>query len=155
MQVRSIETLSSMLEAMGQFHVPTEHSSAINERDYGDYTGKDKWEMEKVLGEDGWNAVRREWECPVPNGETLKMVYNRTVPFFIDTILPHLLNGENVLMVSHGNAIRSMMKYIENIPDDKVKDIDMLFGSVVIYTLDSSGHAISKEVRKTISDVHA
>jgi RNA polymerase sigma factor (sigma-70 family) len=75
--------------------------------------------------------------------------------FDFDTILPHLLNGENVLMVSHGNAIRSMMKYIENIPDDKVKDIDMLFGSVVIYTLDSSGHAISKEVRKTISDVHA
>jgi 2,3-bisphosphoglycerate-dependent phosphoglycerate mutase len=155
MQVRSIETLSSMLEAMGQFHVPTEHSSALNERDYGDYTGKDKWEMEKVLGEDGWNAVRREWECPVPNGETLKMVYERTVPFFLNTILPHLRAGENVLMASHGNAIRAMMKYIENIKDEEVKNVEMLFGAVVVYDLDSDGHVVSKEVRKTQSTVNA
>lgn len=155
MQVRSIETLSSMLEAMGQFHVPTEHSSALNERDYGDYTGKDKWEMEKVLGEDGWNAVRREWECPVPNGETLKMVYERTVPFFLNTILPHLRAGENVLMASHGNAIRAMMKYIENIKDEEVKNVEMLFGAVVVYDLDSDGHVVSKEVRKTQSNVNA
>ena len=155
MQVRSIETLSSMLEAMGQFHVPTEHSSALNERDYGDYTGRDKWEMEKILGEDGWNAVRRDWNCPVPNGETLKMVYERTVPFFVNNILPRLRNGENVLMASHGNAIRSLMKYIEGIADDKVKDIEMLFGAVVVYKLDSEGHSIEKEVRKTTSSVNA
>ncbi len=155
MQVRSIETLSSMLEAMGQFHVPTEHSSALNERDYGDYTGRDKWEMEKILGEDGWNAVRREWNSPIPNGETLKMVYERTVPFFLDNILPRLQNGENILMVSHGNAIRSLMKYIENIPEDKVKDIEMLFGAVVMYKLDSDGHCLRKDIRETISPVNA
>lgn len=155
MQVRTIETLSSMLEAMEQFHVPTEHSSSLNERDYGDYTGKDKWEMEKILGEDGWNAVRREWDCPVPNGETLKMVYERTVPYFLDTILPRLRNNENVLMSSHGNAIRAIMKYIERIPDDEVKHVEMLFGAVVIYDLDNEGHAISKEVRKTNSHINA
>lgn len=155
MQVRSIETLSSMLEAMGQFHVPTEHCSSLNERDYGDYTGKDKWEMEKVLGEDGWNAVRREWNCPVPNGETLKMVYERTVPFFLNTILPHLLAGENVLMASHGNAIRAMMKYIEKISDDDIKNVEMLFGAIVIYDLDNEGHSISKEVRRIESSVNA
>lgn len=155
MQVRSIETLSSMLEAMGQFHVPTEHSTALNERDYGDYTAKNKWDMEKILGEEGWNAVRREWNCPVPNGETLKMVYERTVPFFLETILPHLIKGENILMVSHGNAIRAMMKYIENISDDEVKNIEMLFGAVVIYDLDESGHSVKKEIRKTESVVKA
>lgn len=155
MQVRSIETLSSMLEAMEQFHVPTEHSSSLNERDYGDYTGRDKWEMEKILGEDGWNAVRREWNCPIPNGETLKMVYERTLPFFLENILPRLKRGENVLMVSHGNAIRSLMKYIENIPDDKVKDIEMLFGAVVVYKLDENGHCVSKDIRKTSSSVNA
>ena len=155
MQVRSIETLSSMLEAMGQFHVPTEHSSSLNERDYGEYTGRDKWEMEKILGEEGWNKVRREWDCPVPQGETLKMVYERTVPFFLEHILPRLKNGENILMASHGNAIRSLMKYIENISDDHVKNIEMLFGAVVVYTLDGEGHCISKEIRKTESDVKA
>lgn len=155
MQVRSIETLSSMLEAMGQYHVPTEHSSALNERDYGDYTAKNKWEMEKILGEEGWNAVRREWDCPVPNGETLKMVYARVEPYFINTIFPHLRKGENVLMVSHGNAIRAMMKYIESVPDDGMKNIEMLFGAVVIYDLDNDGHIISKEVRKADSHVNA
>ena len=155
MQVRSIETLSSMLEAMGQFHVPTEHSSSLNERDDGEYTGRDKWEMEKILGEEGWNKVRREWDCPVPQGETLKMVYERTVPFFLEHILPRLKNGENILMASHGNAIRSLMKYIENISDDHVKNIEMLFGAVVVYTLDGEGHCISKEIRKTESDVKA
>ncbi len=155
MQVRSIETLSSMLEAIGQFHVPTEHSSALNERDYGDYTGKNKWDMEKILGEDGWNIVRREWDCPIPHGETLKMVYERTVPFFLETILPRLRKGENVLMVSHGNAIRSIMKYIERIPDNAVKDIEMLFGVVVVYELDTEGHMISKDILRTECVVHA
>ncbi len=155
MQVRSIETLSSMLEAMGQFHVPAEHSVSLNERDYGDYTAKNKWDMEKILGEDGWNAVRRDWDCPVPNGETLKMVYERAVPFYINKILPHLREGKNVLMASHGNAIRALMKYIEKITDDEVKHIEMLFGSVVIYDLDDEGHMVSKDIKKTQASVNA
>ncbi len=155
MQVRSIETLSSILEAKGQYDVLTEHSSAINERKYGDYTGKNKWEMEKILGEEGWNRVRREWDCPVPNGETLKMVYERTVPFFLSHVMPHIREGKNVLMVSHGNAIRSLMKYIEQIPDEKVKDIEMLFGAVVTYELDQDGHVVSKEVKQLESKINA
>lgn len=155
MQVRSIETLSSMLEAMELYHVPTEHVTMLNERDYGDYTGKDKWEMEKILGEEGWNKVRRDWDCPVPNGETLKMVYDRAVPFFIDRVLPLLNKGQNVLMVSHGNAIRALMKYIENISDENVKNIEMLFGAVLVYELDDTGHMISKDIRQAKSQVNA
>lgn len=148
MQVRSIETMSSMLEAMGQYKVKEEHSSSLNERDYGDYTGKDKWEMEKILGEEEWEKVRREWNYPVPNGETLKMVYERVVPYFKEFILPHLVNDKNVLIVSHGNAIRSLMKYIENIPDNEIKNLDMLFGAIVIYEVDKDGHMLSKEIKK-------
>lgn len=154
MQVRSIETLSSMLEAIGQFHVPTEHVSAINERDYGDYTGKNKLEMEQTLGKDGWNNIRREWDCPIPHGETLKMVYQRTVPFFLGHILPYIRKGENVLMVSHGNAIRSLMKYIERIPDEHIKDIEMPFGTVMVYELDDDGYMVSKESRGVNSRSH-
>lgn len=155
MQVRSIETLSSMLDAKGDFGVPTEHSAALNERDYGDYTGKSKWEMEKIIGEEAWNSVRRDWDYPVPNGETLKMVYGRAVPFFKEKILPCVMKGENVLVVSHGNAIRALMKYIENIPDKEVKHIEMLFGGILIYELDKEGHALSKEVRQVKSSVNA
>lgn len=155
MQVRSIETLSSMLEAMGQFHVPTQHSSALNERDYGDYTGKNKWDMIELLGKDAWEAVRREWDYPVPHGETLKMVYERVVPFYKETILPCLKNGKNVLIVSHGNAIRALMKYIEKIPDEHMKDLSMLFGAVLVYEVDADGCMISKEIKQTESHVNA
>ncbi len=155
MQVRSIETLSCMLEALNLFHVPTTHTAALNERDYGDYTGKNKWEMEQLIGEKQWNSIRREWDCPVPNGETLKMVYARVVPFFLGHILPLLQQEKNVLVVSHGNAIRALIKYIEQVSDEEVCHIEMLFGGVLIYDLDQEGHVLHKEVRKVSSDVNA
>jgi 2,3-bisphosphoglycerate-dependent phosphoglycerate mutase len=83
------------------------------------------------------------------------MVYERTVPFFQHTILPHIQKGENVIMVSHGNAIRAIMKYIEQISDADIKDLEMLFGEVVIYNLDNNGHMISKEIRKIETEIHA
>ncbi len=155
MQVRSIETLSCMLEALDLSHVPTQHAAEINERDYGDYTGKNKWEMEEMIGHEQWEKVRREWDCPVPNGETLKMVYARVVPFYETHILPFLKEGKNVLMVSHGNAIRALMKHLESIPDEKVKDIEMLFGGILLYDIDTEGKVVGKEVRHIESEVHA
>ena len=62
MQVRSIETLSCMLNVCERFEVPTEHSSALNERDCGDYTGKNKWDMQELIGEENWNKIRRDWD---------------------------------------------------------------------------------------------
>lgn len=155
MQVRSIETLSCILEALELYKIPTEHSTALNERDYGDYTGKSKWDMQKLVGEEVWNKIRREWDYPVPNGETLKDVYNRAVPFFLGHVLPHLNSGENVIVVSHGNAIRSLIKYIEHIPDEEIKDVEMVFGGILIYELDKEGGMISKEIRKVESNVNA
>jgi len=155
MQVRSIETLSCMLEARDLEHVPTVHSSALNERDYGDYTGKNKWEVEKLLGEEKWESIRRDWNCPVPNGETLKTVYERVVPFYLHDILPLLNAGKNVLVVSHGNAIRTMQKYIEHISDEDIANVEMLFGGIVIYDVDKDGYMIDKEERKVESTVNA
>jgi len=156
MQVRSIETLASILTVN---HVdpklPIEHISALNERDYGDYTGKNKWDMEKVLGEKKFDELRRGWNYPVPHGETLKMVYERAVPFFLQRVLPILREGKNVLIVSHGNTIRSLMKYIENIPDSDVPEIEMPFGGILFYDLDAEGHILHKEMRMVASTVNA
>ena len=154
-QVRSIETLSSMLDVMGEYSVPSEYSAALNERDYGDYTGKDKWEMLKLLGEKEWDRVRRDWNCPIPNGETLKMVYERAVPYFQKMILPLVQKGQNVLVVANGNSCRAIMKYIENIPDDKIKDVEMPFGGIYIYDMDDAGHIVKKESRIVPSEVNA
>jgi len=155
MQVRSIETLSCILEKKCQFQVPTEHCIALNERDYGDYTGKSKWEMEKEIGEEQWQRIRRDWDCPVPHGETLKMVYERVVPFYKEHIVPKLNQQKTVLIVSHGNALRALMKYIESIDDDQISHLEMLFSTTVIYETDEEGKMVKKEIRKIEGVVHA
>ncbi|KND47759.1 MAG: 2,3-bisphosphoglycerate-dependent phosphoglycerate mutase [Parcubacteria bacterium C7867-006] len=148
MQVRSIETLSSILSVcMADSVLPTEHVSALNERDYGDYTGKNKWDMETEIGEDEFNKIRRGWDVPVPNGESLKMVYERAVPFFVEVIVPLINSGKNILIVSHGNTIRALMKYIEKIKDEDISNVEMLFSDIVIYDLDNEGYMINKEIR--------
>ncbi len=148
MQVRSIETLSCILNTCGVVEIPTEHSAALNERDYGDYSGRNKWEMEEALGEEEFKKLRRGWEYPIPNGETLKMVYDRVLPYFLDTILPNVREGKNVLIVGHGNSLRALIKYIESISDEVIADIEMPFESVIIYELTEDGHSLSKEVRE-------
>lgn len=147
-QIRAKETLQCMEDGSSMDKdIPKEEAKELNERDYGDYTGKNKWDMEKILGEEEFLKLRRGWDHPVPNGESLKMVYERSVPFFLNNILPILKNNKNVLVVAHGNSIRSMMKYIENISNDNISSVEMPFGSVLIYDLDGNGHMLDKEVR--------
>lgn len=155
MLVRTIETLSCMLNKCEKHDVPTIHAKELNERDYGDYTGKNKWDMKEILGEEEFNKLRREWDYPVPNGESLKMVYERALPYFKEQILPMVKEGKNVLVVSHGNTIRALMKYIETIADDKMAEVEMPFGAVLIYDLDDEGKMVKKEVRNVESEVNA
>ena len=155
MQVRSIETLSCMLNICERYEVPTEHSAALNERDYGDYTGMNKWDVQKLIGEETWNKVRRNWDYPIPHGETLKMVYERTGPYFLEKILPRVKENKTILVVAHGNSLRTLVKYIENISDEGIEDIEIPFGAIIIYDLDSDGHMVHKEIRRTESSVPA
>jgi 2,3-bisphosphoglycerate-dependent phosphoglycerate mutase len=155
MEVRSIETLSCMLNVCEIYKLPAEHAAALNERDYGDYTGLNKWEEKKLIGEQEFNEIRRSWDYKIPNGESLKEVYNRAVPFFLNNILPLAKQGQNVLVVAHGNSLRTIIKYIENISDEGIADVEVPFGAIIIYDLDEQGHIINKEVRQTQSDVPA
>lgn len=155
MQVRAIETLSCMLNALELYHTPAEYVHALDERDYGDYTGKNKWEMEKAIGEEAFEHMRRDWEYPIPHGETLKIVYERVVPFYTSEVLPLLAAGRTVLIVSHGNALRAFMMYLESIPPEKANTVEMLFGATVLYQVDDAGKMVHKEVRKVESHVHA
>ena len=136
-----------MLDAAKQYDVPYERSAALNERDYGDYTGKNKWEVQKEIGEAAFENLRRGWDVPVPNGETLKMVYERSVPFYKKTILPELVEGKNVLVVAHGNSIRSLVKYIESLSDSDIAKTEMIFGVVLVYTVDAKGKQRTKTER--------
>ncbi len=145
-QHRTEETLQEMMQGMGA-EFPYETAGAINERDYGVYTGKNKWEVKDAVGEDEFNQIRRGWDKDIPGGESLKQVYERTVPFYLDTILPQLKDGKTILVVAHGNSIRSLMKYIESISDKGVEDLEMVFGTVLRYRVDDSGKLVDKEVK--------
>ncbi|HEU4914274.1 MAG TPA: 2,3-bisphosphoglycerate-dependent phosphoglycerate mutase [Candidatus Saccharimonadales bacterium] len=147
-QIRTRETLEGMLNASQQFDVDIVTNSALNERDYGEYTGKNKWEMKELLGEEAFNRIRRGWNEPIPGGETLKMVYERVVPFYKETILPLLLQGKNVLIVAHGNSIRALMKYLESISDEDIGGLEMLFGQIIIYDVTPEGLRADSSVTK-------
>lgn len=108
---------------------------ALNERDYGIYTGKNKWKMQKKLGEEQFFQLRRGWDYPVPGGESLKDVYNRVVPFYQEKIAGELKQGKNVLVVSSGNALRSLIKYVENVSDEEIVNRELNYGEVYIIEL--------------------
>jgi len=145
-QIRSRETLEGMLNASQQFEVELVKSGAINERDYGEYTGKNKWEIQKQVGEEAFNAIRRGWDEPVPGGETLREVYDRAVPFYKETIVPLIHEGKNVLIVAHGNTNRALEKYIESISDEDINKVEMMFGEILVYEVDADGICKSKLV---------
>ncbi|HMT19071.1 MAG TPA: 2,3-bisphosphoglycerate-dependent phosphoglycerate mutase [Candidatus Saccharibacteria bacterium] len=144
-QIRTRETLEGILEASQQYDIDVVRSGALNERDYGDYTGKNKWQMKEEIGEEAWEAIRRGWDVTIPNGETLKMVYERVEPYYVNTILPQLREGKNVLLVAHGNSIRALMKYIEKIPEENIGEIEMIFGDLLVYDIDDEGHMLNKQ----------
>ncbi len=146
-QIRALETLEGIMDASQQFDIPFERTSAFNERDYGDYTGKNKWEMKEILGEDAFNHLRRDWDYPVPGGETLKQVFERAVPFYKDKVMPLINYGKNVLIVSHGNSMRALMKYIEKIDDKEISNLEMPFGNIIMYQVDKDGYATKKAIR--------
>src|SRR5579872_4687760 len=86
---RAQETLDEIKKVLGQ-EIPTTASSALNERSYGDLTGKNKWDIQKQYGDGQFQKWRRGWDEPVPGGETLKDVYARVVPYYQQEILPLL-----------------------------------------------------------------
>lgn len=150
--IRTKETLSEILNV----NIPTskdvtiEESKELIERDYGDYTGKNKWEVKKEIGDVEFMKIRRSWDHLIPNGESLKMVYERAVPFFLNRILPILKEDKSVLVVAHGNSLRALSKYIENISDIEINNFEIDFDAVTIYDLDNEGHVLSKEILKAI-----
>jgi 2,3-bisphosphoglycerate-dependent phosphoglycerate mutase len=148
-QVRTFETFTHLMEKAAQKNkIPHEQAASLNERDYGDYTGLNKWDVLEQLGEDVFTGIRRSWDHPIPGGETLQMVHERAVPFYKENILPKLLEGKNVLVVSHGNTIRALIKYLEDISDKGIAEVEMPFGQILLYSVTPDGKHFSKEIRQ-------
>ena len=71
-------------------------------------------------------------------------MYQRTVPFYLRVILPRLRHGQNILVVAHGNSIRALIKYLENISDDDIGDLEMIQDEALVYEVDSDGRSKHK-----------
>ncbi|OGE29279.1 hypothetical protein A2867_05360 [Candidatus Daviesbacteria bacterium RIFCSPHIGHO2_01_FULL_40_11] len=125
---------------------PVFHNPALNERDYGIYTSKNKWEVEKQLGHEKFIQIRRGWDYPIPEGESLVDVYNRVVPFYKERILRDLKERKNVLVISSGNTLRALMKYLENISDEDIARLELGFGEIYIFEIDSKGKILGKRI---------
>jgi 2,3-bisphosphoglycerate-dependent phosphoglycerate mutase len=143
---RAQQTLEEVEKSLGQ-HIPTTVTQALNERNYGDLTGKNKWDIQKEYGDEQFLKWRRGWDEPITNGETLKDVYNRVVPYYQKEILPHIQKGENVLIAAHGNSLRSLVKYLDNLSDEEVTHLEIATGEVVVYTLSDAGEVVEKSIR--------
>ncbi len=143
---RAKQTLQEILKVIGQ-NPATIENQALNERDYGDYTEKNKWQVKEEVGEKEFQKIRRSWDYPPPNGESLKMVYDRAVPYFQEEIEPKLKEGKNILIAAHGNSLRALVKYLENIPDENIATLEIGTGEAYVYDIDQNGKVTSKEIR--------
>jgi len=113
--------------------IPIYPTQLLNERYYGALQGMDKDEARRKYGEENVLKWRRSYDAQPPNGESLKDVYERTVPFFKATIMKHLRANDNVIVSAHGNSLRAILKYIELIDDEKIVNLEFSTGRPVIY----------------------
>lgn len=120
---------------------------ALNERNYGIYTGKNKWQVQKEVGEKKFLEIRRSWDSPIPKGESLKDVSDRLIPFYRQKILKDLKRKRNVLVVSSGNPLRGLIKYLENISNEEIVSFELGFGDVYVYEFNEKGKIVDKKVR--------
>ncbi len=142
---RTLEEIKACLQGQDW---PTFEHLALTERHYGEYTGKNKWEVRDLLGEEQFMLLRRSWDYPVPGGETLKDVHARIAPYFEEHILPGLKEGKNTLVSFHGNSMRALVKHIEEISNEEIPLLEIVTGEVYLYEFDEGGTMTSKEIRK-------
>jgi 2,3-bisphosphoglycerate-dependent phosphoglycerate mutase len=117
--------------------IPIFQSVDLAERYYGDLQGLNKAETMKKYGEDQVHLWRRSYDINPPNGESLKDTCERTIPYYKTYILPQLQAGKNVLIVAHGNSLRSITKHVENISDNDIPNVEIPTGMPIIYTFDA------------------
>jgi 2,3-bisphosphoglycerate-dependent phosphoglycerate mutase len=144
---RAQQTLEEITKALELSDIPVNIHAALNERDYGEMTGKNKWEIKEKHGEEQFNKWRRGWDEKIPGGETLKDVHSRVVPYFEDNILMDLKDGKNIIVAAHGNSLRALVKHLENIADSEVPNLELGTGEIYVYEIDENGKVLSKEIR--------
>jgi len=116
----------------------------LNERHYGDLQGMNKDDARKEFGEEQVHIWRRSYDVPPPNGESLKMTAERTLPYFDEMIMPELKSGKNILIAAHGNSLRSIVMKLEEIDEDSIVKLEIPTGVPRIYSFENDGFILKE-----------
>jgi 2,3-bisphosphoglycerate-dependent phosphoglycerate mutase len=130
---RAINTANIILRELKVGEIKTIRSSALNERDYGDLTGLNKDEARKKWGDEQVHIWRRSYDIPPPSGESLKNTAERVLPYFKKEILPLLEDKNSILISAHGNSLRALVMFIENLSSDEILKREISTGQPITY----------------------
>lgn len=117
--------------------IPTKQDERLNERHYGDLQGLNKAETAEIHGAEQVHIWRRSFDVPPPGGESLEMTAERTIPYFVEEIIPDLDSGMNVLVAAHGNSLRSIVMHIEEISPEEITKLEIPTGVPMHYEFDN------------------
>ncbi len=160
---RAIHTLWHTLDAMDRQWLPVHNSWRLNERHYGALQGLNKAETAQKFGDEQVLVWRRSYDTPppaleatdprcertdlryaklkpqdIPLTECLKDTVDRVIPFWTDTITPAIKAGKHIVVAAHGNSIRALIKYLDNISDDDIVNLNIPNGIPLVYELDAN-----------------
>ncbi|MEI6468146.1 MAG: 2,3-diphosphoglycerate-dependent phosphoglycerate mutase [Betaproteobacteria bacterium] len=161
---RAIETLWQVQQAMDYMWLPTVHHWRLNERHYGNLAGLNKAETAEKYGAEQVHIWRRSYDvrppeisledqqilhldprynkkmnlADIPRGECLKDTVHRVIPLWNESIAPALLAGKKPLITAHGNSIRALVKYLDEVSDTDIMDINIPNGRPLIYELNDN-----------------
>ena len=141
---RAQRTLSLMLDELGQTDIPVTKNIALNERDYGDLSGLNKDEARKKWGDEQVHIWRRSYDVAPPGGESLKDTLARTLPYYVQEILPCVLRGERTLVTAHGNSLRALIMVLEKLSPEAILKREVGTGVPIIYRLRADATVESK-----------
>ena len=143
---RAMRTAEIACTEAGITNIPVHRSEALNERHYGDLQGLNKAETAEKFGAEQVHVWRRSYDVPPPNGESLKDTQARVAPYYESEIMPLLRAGKNVLVVAHGNSLRSLVMFVEHLSPDEILSTEIATGVPITYELDKDLTVVSKTI---------
>lgn len=142
---RAIKTYEIAAETAGINNIPVVKDKALNERMYGDLQGLNKDEMRKKFGAEQVHIWRRSYDIAPPGGESLKNTAERVLPYWHSHIEPDLKAGKNILVVAHGNSLRALIMYIENLTGEEIVKVEIPTGEPIMYEFDGNLKVLEKK----------
>jgi 2,3-bisphosphoglycerate-dependent phosphoglycerate mutase len=118
----------------------------LNERFYGDLQGLNKADTSAKYGAEQVHQWRRSYDARPPGGESLQDVMQRTAPYYQQHIEPFLRQGKNVIVVAHGNSLRSIMAHLEKMTPEEVSNLELGTAIPVCYEIDVDGNVVHKDI---------